>query len=293
MTHRDTSPLARLQEILHLPPLPGVACRLLKELADDEADIDRLAALIEQDPGLAARIVGIANSAYFARSREVTSVRDAIVRVLGLNLVRGLAIGIALSRPFDAAACPDFDVEGYWYQAFQTATLAAALAPHSQLDEVERDCLFLAGLLHNLGRLVLVHAFPGRMGDILRRWQREPERALTELESDELAVNETEAGRVIATLWNLPGCVGSVIEFCGQPQLAPTHGALVQLVALCSELCAALYADPGHEPEALPESGQVAAGVPVEKLREAFEARRAADADIRALAALLTRNGDC
>ncbi|WP_297528592.1 HDOD domain-containing protein [Thiohalobacter sp.] len=293
MTHRDTSPLARLQEILHLPPLPGVACRLLKELADDEADIDRLAALIEQDPGLAARIVGIANSAYFARSREVTSVRQAIVRVLGLNMVRGLAIGIALSRPFDASACPDFDVEGYWYQAFQTATLAAALAPHSPLDEAERDCLFLAGLLHNLGRLVLVHAFPGRMGDILRQWQREPDRPLAELESEALAVNETEAGRVIATLWNLPGCVGSVIEFCGQPRLAPTHAALVQLVALCRDLCAALHADPEHEPAGLPDSGPVAGGVPVDRLREAFEARRAADADIRALAALLTRNGDC
>ncbi len=293
MTHRDTHHLTRLQEILHLPPLPGVACRLLEELADDEADIDRLAALIEQDPGLAARIVGIANSAYFARSREVTSVRDAIVRVLGLNLVRGLAIGIALSGPFDASACPDFDIEGYWYQSFQTATLAAALAPHSQLDEAEQECLFLAGLLHNLGRLVLVHAFPGRMGDILRRWQREPERPLTELESDQLAVDETEAGRVIAALWNLPGCVASAIAFHARPQLAPTHAALVRLVALCRELCAGLYADPEQEPAELPGSGRVAAGVPVERLREAFEARRAADADIRGLAALLTRSGDC
>jgi len=140
-----------IQSLQQLPPLSAVATRLLEEATREDADLHRLARLIEQDPGLAARIIGIANSAYFQRHNDVCTVADAIIRVLGLNLVRSLAIGIALSQPFDASRCPEFDVGRYWYQAMTTATLASRLAPHLRVEHSQLECLFLAGLLQTLG----------------------------------------------------------------------------------------------------------------------------------------------
>ena len=235
---------SQLQEILHLPPLPAVATQLLKEVADEDVDIGHLAELIEQDPGLAARIVGIANSAYFARQREIHRVGDAITRVLGLNLVRGLAIGIALSKPFDVNACPEFELSRYWYRAFVSAQLSNAVGPHLDLEPDLRECLFLAGLVHNLGQLVLVHAFPSRMADVFHQKQADPEQSLLTLESRALAMTELQAGTVIAKRWKLPRCVTHTIQYRLEPNLAGRYEPAVQAVAVCSHVAEQLYDDP-------------------------------------------------
>ncbi len=246
MTDLPTDPsssYARVQDILLLPPLPVVACKLLALVSQEDCEVSALATLIEQDPGLAARIVGIANSAYFARRAQIASVSEAIARVLGLNLVRGIAIGIALSKPFDASACPAFELERYWYRAFQTANLAAALAPLTQLSDAERHCLFLCGLLHNLGQIVLVHAFPDRMNKIFQLWDEQPTPGLRSYQTKYIAMTEIEAGTLIAKRWQLPTSVAEVIEFRHEPLHAGASAPLVQLIAGCSNLASAMYDD--------------------------------------------------
>lgn len=237
---------SRLQEILHLPPLPAVAYQLLKEVADEDVKITRLTELIEQDPGLAARIVGIANSAYFARQHEIHRVEDAITRVLGLNMVRGLAIGIALSKPFDVSACPEFELSRYWYRAFVSAQLSNAVGPYLELEADLRECLFLAGLVHNLGQLVLVHAFPSRMADVFRQKQANPEQSLMTLESQVLAMTEMQAGTVISKRWKLPRCVTHTIQYRHEPNLAGRYELAVHAVAVCSRAAESLYDDPDN-----------------------------------------------
>ena len=241
MTPLEQKSWGRLQGLLHLPPLPGIAARLIQEVARPDIEIRELAALIEQDPGLAARIVGIANSAYFARQRPVCSVQAAIAQVLGLNLVRGIAIGITLNGPFDLAACPDFDSERWWYQAFQTAGLCATLAPELDLDDTLKDCMFLAGLLHNLGQLVLVHAFPARMSDIFREHRENPALALDRLETDRLAMDEHEAGAYIAHVWHLPDCIAEVMRHWKHPANAREYRLMVATVHFCARLVEDFY----------------------------------------------------
>ncbi|MBI5462499.1 MAG: HDOD domain-containing protein, partial [Gammaproteobacteria bacterium] len=249
-----TSPHARVQDILLLPPLPVVACKLLGLVGREDCDIEALASLIEQDPGLTARIVGIANSAYFARRTPICSVSEAIVRVLGLNLVRGIAIGIALSKPFDADACPSFQLDRYWYRAVQAAHLAGALAPLARLGDTERDCLFLCGLLHNLGQIVLVHAFPDRMNRVFQLWAEQPAQGLLSLQMRHIAMTEIEAGSLIAQRWQLPAHVADAIEFRHDPLRAGGATPMVQLIAYCAEYASALYDDPAAP---LPSLGSI------------------------------------
>ncbi len=276
---------ARIQDILLLPPLPAIAGRLLDLVANDECDIGELSALIEQDPGLAARIIGIANSAYFGRPTGICSVADAIVRVLGLNLVRSIAIGIALSKPFDPSACPEFQLERYWYRAIQTANLCGRLAPRARLSEDLRRCLFLCGLLHNLGQLVLVHAFPDRMGRVFRDWAIAPERGLLALENEQLAMTEIEAGAILARRWQLPGPVTDVIEFRREPWLAGASAPLVELAAYCARLAAALYDDPDAQTGTV--TGVPPGGWDAADIDKAVAQVRAQDAQTRAFARTL------
>lgn len=278
---------ARVQDILLLPPLPAVACRLLDLVANDECNIGELSTLIEQDPALAARIIGIANSAYFARPTEICSVSDAIVRVLGLNLVRGIAIGIALSKPFDAGACPEFQLERYWYNAIQTANLCGRLAPCARLADDVRRCLFLCGLLHNLGQLVLVHAFPDRMGRVFRDWAAAPERGLLALENEHLAMTEIEAGTILARRWQLPAPVMDIIEFRREPWRAGAAAPLVALVAYCAHCAATLYDDPEAQTDPVDTAGSLPAGWDAAEIGKAIAQVRTQDAQTRALARTL------
>lgn len=287
MTDNDrhtATPHARVQDILLLPPLPAIALKLLQLLGRDDCDVQELARLIEQDPGLAARIVGIANSAYFARPTPVCSVADAIVRVLGLNLVRGIAIGIALSKPFDPSACPDFQLDRYWYRAMCSASLAVQLAPLAHLPETAHNCLFLSGLLHNLGQLVLVHAFPDRMSQVFRAWAREPEQGLLALETKHLAITETEAGALIARRWQLPNGVIDVIEFRRDPARAGAATPLVQLTAYCANYANALYDDPQAEAPPQQDAGDAVADASAESFARAIQRLKAQDEQLRALA---------
>lgn len=284
----SSSPHTRVQDILHLPPLPAIACQLLALVGREDCDIVALSTLIEQDPGLAARIVGIANSAYFARRTPICSVREAIIRVLGLNLVRGIAIGIALSKPFDASACTNFQLDRYWYRAFQTANLVSCLAPLVRLVDTARDCLFLCGLLHNLGQIVLVHAFPDRMNSVFQRWAEKPELGLLNLQTQHVALNEIEAGTIIARRWQLPTHVADVIAFRHEPAHAGAAMPLVQLIASCAGFASALYADPTALLPIQEAAGAALAGVPPEQLAQALRHACAQDAQIRALAESLT-----
>ncbi len=280
----DTQSFAQLQNILHLPPLPAIATQLLQEINQPETDIDKLAGMIEQDPGLAARIIGIANSAYFARQHEVCSVRDAIVRVLGLNIVRGLAIGIALSKPFTLDACPNFDLERYWYRAFMTGTLAAQVGKNAKLSPEQQDCCFLAGLLHNLGQIVLVHAFPSRMNDIFEEWQTNPERPLLDLEREQLAVDEIGAGRLISRNWHLPHCVADVIRCRHHVEDCAGNRPLVEWVSYCSSFATLLFDDPEAEIPPQTGAGNAFSQLQNDLFTEYMNAVRQLDDQVRALA---------
>ena len=270
----------RLQSIRELSSLPAVACRLLELLSDEDVALRELCGVIEQDPGLTARIVGIANSAYFARVREVASVEEA-TKVLGLNMVQGLAIGIALAQPFDVRRCPEFAVDRYWYRALRAAALAARLGPLTNLDDEQRRFLFLAGLVHNIGQLAMVHALPAEMSDVFRQWVETPEPGLCRLERDLLGIDEIEAGTIVALRWHLPKPVAAVIAHRQQPAEAGELAPLTEVVAWCGELAQIMFDDPecdcllqiGTRPGAL-AAGEDRLAATIDKLREQDEASR-------------------
>lgn len=282
--------LDTLQELLHIPPLPGTAARLLKLVTDPEVDLGELARTIEQDPPLAARIVGVANSAWFSRGREVVSVEDAIIRVLGLELVRGLALGMALGRPFDVHACQAFDATRYWYIAFVTGSLARDLARPAELDGEEAACAFLAGLLHNFGQLVLAHAFPNRMNEVLERAASEQEADRLVLERELLAIDEIQAGRFVTRRWHLPDCVTETLGTPADGEQAEPHRPLAGLVAWAAGIAEALHDQPENEEQ---EAEAVSLPAPPAPLTEAVARRLVAkyrdqDEGLRQLARSLT-----
>lgn len=213
---------ARYQDLIQvesIPPLPDTAARLLALAADPDVEIDTLARIIERDPPLTARLLGIANSAFYAPPRPLTTVKAAIVGVLGLNLVRNLATGMALSGGLSTRACPRFDLTAYWIMALGTAELASALARAATRDDAPpADSVYLAGLLHNLGELLLVFLWPQEMAEALRRLAEQPAGGLVAHERAVLGTDHWAAGAFLARHWELPPLIAGSIEGLAAPQ---------------------------------------------------------------------------
>lgn len=280
---------SRVRRLITLPPLPRTSQLLLQMLSDPDLDMLRLAELVEQTPALAARILGVANSAFFARATAVRDVPDAIIRVLGLHLVRDLSISFVLSQPFDLKACGRFDPVVYWSGAMESAVMAQLLA--SQLPRADAPTPsegYLAGLLQNLGLLALVHVVPDAMDAVFAQAGQDGSEGLDALERHALGLDHAVAGAELAAAWKLPpGIAAAMSPVSDSGEFPP----LVSLVLLGSRIRRCLrgavdVADDEAVAAALGGVGLDAAALPllIEKWRDRT-------ADIAALASAFAGAG--
>ncbi|MEM6775373.1 MAG: HDOD domain-containing protein [Pseudomonadota bacterium] len=251
----DLSPAApariSVRRLRTLAPLPATSQLLLEMLSDPELDMLRLAAVVEQTPALAARILGVANSAFFAHARDVRDVPDAIIRVLGLHLVRDLSISFALSQPFDLRDCPRFDALRYWSSAMESAVLAQLIATRLPVEDLPTPAeAYLGGLLHNLGLLALVHVAPDAMNTVFASVEREPGVALRSWEAEVLGLDHAMAGAELAIVWRLPTLLAVAMGPENARPHSHRHHALLKLLSLGALIRRFLAAatDPGAEP---------------------------------------------
>lgn len=206
----------KFNRITTLPPLPRTATQLLSVIGDPEVEIDQVVEIIEQDPPLTARILGLANSAYFGQVREINTVREAIIRVLGMNLVKSLSLSIAIAGTFDTSACREFNLAEYWYTSLGTATLARMIAKRASLPDASiADSVYLCGLLHKLGLLLLANLFPEELSAALAEHRRNPETDPCMLQRSSIGVDQMAAGEWLLSRWHLPEAVTAVIGFFG------------------------------------------------------------------------------
>ncbi len=210
---RAVSVKSEVLELKHLPPLSMTAIRLIEVMADPEVEVDDIADIIEQDPGLAARIVGLSNAAYFGQVQPIHSVKEAIVRVLGLNTVKNLSLSIAVSGVFKTDQCHNFNVREYWFNAIGCASLARMLAMGISPEvRPNPDAVYLGGLLHNLGNLILAYAFPEELSAVLEQIRQEQgEVDPIQLQREQIGIDWISAGVWVARRWHLPESVVRMI----------------------------------------------------------------------------------
>ena len=239
MTGRQTLSSVRLeiQKIDYLPPMPSVAQEILIASNDDMSDMDDIAKIIKKDPALTAKIIGMANSAFFGFGRNVLTLEQAIINVLGLDLVKGFALSLAMCGVFDPGKCANFDIKRYWCSAFLTAELATGFANHIDSKQVlDPKQLYLHGLLHNIGILILADRFPNIMSELFLTAQQDKEKRLIEYEKETIDFNHHEAGAWLAHQWKLPYEIIDIIEHHCDLEYQERNANLVLLIGLCSRI---------------------------------------------------------
>lgn len=211
------------------------AARLLALLYDPAVDIDRILQCLHSEPVLAARVLKVANAPYYGQSGRVGSVQRA-VQLLGLTAIRGIAAASALDRLLPSRAGNPFDPLRFRRHSGAVACAAQGLARRAQRD-IDGEA-FLAGLLHDIGMLLLVKADAAAMARFPLA-ATDTDAASRAAEEVHFGLSHEAAGAVLIDAWALPAWLKeAVAQHHAAPQ-APGSGPLQGTLALPSLLAVA------------------------------------------------------
>ncbi len=188
-----------------MPPLPETAQRIIKLRADPNADISDLTNIVEIDPSLAAQVVSWAASPYYSAPGKIKSVHDAIVRVLGFDMVLNLALGLSLGKTLSMEAMSKREVDNYWRGAVYTAAAVEGLV--TSIDRAHRPGFgmsYLSGLLNNFGHLVMAEIFPPYFESINRMAAANPHVPAAVIEQHIIGVTGNQIAAWLLDNWNMP-----------------------------------------------------------------------------------------
>lgn len=214
-----------------LPYSPALLTTLYSQTGQTSSTpLEEIADTLSRDQGLTAKVLTMANSAFYGLQQEVTTVSRAIA-VLGLNEVRSLILAVGVKALTQDKNFPkEFGVSDYWQHQLSVAIIARHLAP--LMGGVDGDNLFTAGVLHDLGKLLtaLHRADDWRAIDALTREQRV---SYSEAEEDYWGIEHGVLGSMVLGAWNLPEDITEPVNWHHAPMHSPNHRreALVLCVA--------------------------------------------------------------
>lgn len=195
-----------VRRIRDLPPLPSIVLDLISSFEREDVDVGLLAEKISRDQALSAKMLRLANSSFYGLPSKVGTVNQAIV-VLGFDAARALAVAANVIESFEAGQGGQIDVAEFWRHSIATALCARGLARHAGLPQ---DHAFIAGLLHDIGRLVLASGFPEHYAQVLEYCARE-QTTLSDAELRVLGLDHQQVGRFLGEAWKFPVAIQSAI----------------------------------------------------------------------------------
>jgi putative nucleotidyltransferase with HDIG domain len=246
--------LARpIGELTDLPPIPLVATRVMVLVQDPKTTADQLARVVSTDPGLTSKLIRLSNSAEYAFGRPCASARDAI-HLLGFLQVRQIAITSSLMSIFHGPLEDDttFDSDLFWAHSL-TVAVAAETVARATKAATPADA-FTAGILHDLGRLVIRRAMPEEFRQA-GKMALEEGIPLHEAELKVTGYSHEVVGQEVATRWQFPPLLASAIGTHHQHDLTVKKDGLAGVIAQCDRMvlsqgitCGYYGDDPGADP---------------------------------------------
>jgi len=203
-------------DIESLPPVPRVYTELCRVTEDPETtSTEEVARVIGRDPAVAAKILQIANSAFFGQRRQVETINRAVI-LLGLEMVKNLVLATGVFQALAPTQVQALDQKEFWKHCLACGMAAATLERGLSKDRQRSELAMLAGTIHDLGKLVLIQYMPERYGDVVSAAQMQ-QAMLTDIEDEMLGTTHSAVGGYLAEWWNLPARIVEALHWHHEP----------------------------------------------------------------------------
>jgi HD-like signal output (HDOD) protein/CheY-like chemotaxis protein len=201
--------------IKHLPTLPALHNQLTDELRKDAPSMERIGEIISRDIGMAAKILQLVNSAFFGLARPINDTTEAVV-YLGVTTVRSLALSVEIFSQYHPEACRSFSLDALAQHSWMTGALARRIGHLEKMEPKILEQCFLAGLLHDIGQLILACGLPEEYAEVIRR-ARDENRQVWQVEQEIFGATHADVGAYLLALWGLPNPIIEAVAMHHHP----------------------------------------------------------------------------
>jgi HD-like signal output (HDOD) protein len=243
---RENHLKALLAQLETLPSQPELYAHVLAEIQSPNPSFRRVGEVIARDAGMTAKILQLVNSAFFGLARRIGSPQEAVA-LLGYDTVKALVLSAKIFSQFDQRRMNRLGLEELWRHSLTAAMCARTIGTVENLSCKALDEAFAAGILHDVGKLVLAQNFPERYAEVLKRAQA-PGSRLWEMEAECFGASHAELGAYLMGLWGLGEEVVNPIAYHHRPPQTMPRGPVTALVYSGNALEHLLAADTGDAP---------------------------------------------
>jgi HD-like signal output (HDOD) protein len=224
----------QIDRTFEMPSIPVVLTKIIQVLDDDSASAQQLEDLILHDPSLSARILKLANSAFYSFRTEVKTLSHAIA-LLGMGLVKSLAIGVTIFESFTKGVKQEGgQINRLWMHSFGTGLITQDIWSRRARTKKEIDFAFLCGLLHDMGQVVLFKKSPYNYGKLFSRAKSGADPNFCAMEIEQFGVDHTFVGSSLAKQWGFPADLVTIIR--NHHSASDTKSALAVVVSVADTM---------------------------------------------------------
>lgn len=235
----DSRAATLVASIGHLIPAPQICARLQEMLQSERSSAVEISKVICQDPVLSARLLRLANSPLYGYAQRVDTISRAVTLV-GTSELQSIVVAILASRSFDQLLIPAPALEKFWRHAVYAGVIGRILAKHCRV--LHRERLFVACLLHDVGRLVMWHRIPGLV-QVMEHRARVAGLPMYVAEREVFELDHCDVGAALIEHWNLPSSLRDVIQFHHSLQQSSIHALDCAIVHISDALAHVVDSD--------------------------------------------------
>jgi HD-like signal output (HDOD) protein/CheY-like chemotaxis protein len=203
-----------------IPSIPSVYSEMVQKLREEDSSIEEIGDVIAKDLAITAKLLKLVNSAFFGLCRQVSSPAEAAA-YLGVDTMKSLVLGVNAFSSFEGTKIPGISLEKLWAHSLEVGSIARKICQEENVPRQVGEESFIAGMLHDIGKVVLAINLPAEYEQVLQRATKE-NIPLFMAEEESFGANHADVAGFVLSLWGLPTRVVEAITHHHEPQvLAP------------------------------------------------------------------------
>ena len=232
-----------VSNIRNLPTPPVVFHQIQKVINDPSVNATQVASILAEDPAMSVKVLKMTNSAFYGLAREIESVRQAVV-IIGFEAIKNLVLSASVLDMFKGKNMDQEYQEKFWRHSLSTAVCCRLLARKLRdRAVVDADAAFSAGLLHDVGKMVISYYLPDEHALFIAERQKDKQSKDHEIEERLFGYHHAQIGGFLAAQWKIPRRLTDAIEFHHHPAMDLGEESIASLVHLANFIAKRTYYD--------------------------------------------------